>query len=461
MEAMWTYAIAAFLVAMLTDGGKPSFLGVCAVVFLSFGISRGLQNSELSLGVLRIWGTALSFLVFYAIVRVDFFGDWRFWDFSWANGIFNDTTSTVDSQVPAAFGIPILWVFWIRGILRGQVTTSFEDVVGSFALGVLIIACVELFQGSLGDAPAMVGKIAVPYVAFGLLAIGLAHSARAENDQGRPFSRTLLTTLGVSIAALAVGAAIVGLFDLATSAQATADAARAGAHAGETVGNVILWPVLKLMDGMFWVLIWLRDHILGTPNAQDPNQAGADTGPSCVQALMEQGKTAAEAAAKCNPQPKPLPDWLQAFVRLLVALPIVGGIVLLTAMLFARFRKKKLDTGVKESSYQEGRLASDLGSLLHNLVGRLRPNLHLGREHLDPIRKLYFEMIDDGERRGVKRRPFETPNEVAPALDGAFRGPAPGHVTSAFDDARYGGRAPPDADVKRLREEWERLRSQY
>jgi hypothetical protein len=73
---------------------------------------------------------------------------------------------------------------------------------------------------------------------------------------------------------------------------------------------------------------------------------------------------------------------------------------------------------------------------------------------------LYYEVLDDGERHGVSRRPSQTPNELAPALERTFQGPAPGHITNAFDDARYGQRPTPDAEVRRLREEWERLRGQ-
>ena len=57
-------------------------------------------------------------------------------------------------------------------------------------------------------------------------------------------------------------------------------------------------------------------------------------------------------------------------------------------------------------------------------------------------------------------RPATSLTKLAPALDGAFRASTPDRVTSAFDDARYGGRLAPDAEVRRLREEWERLRSE-
>jgi hypothetical protein len=68
MESFWVYAIVAFLVATIADGGEPGLLGVTAIVFASYGISRLLQNSDMELGLIRAWGTFLSFIVFYAII---------------------------------------------------------------------------------------------------------------------------------------------------------------------------------------------------------------------------------------------------------------------------------------------------------------------------------------------------------------------------------------------------------
>lgn len=459
MESMWTYAVVAFSVAAITYGGDPSFIGVCFVVFASYGISRFLQDSDFSLGVIRVWGTILSFLIFYGIIRVDFFGNWRFWDFSWANDLFYHTEDTMRDQVAAVFGVPMLMGFWARGVLRGQESNTFDDVVASFGIGVLIVAFVEVFQGRLNDSPALVGQIAVPFVAFGLFAIGLAHSAQAETDRGRPFERTLLTAVGFSILALAAVAAVVALFDVATGWQAARDGTGTLLDVAGDVGKIVAWPLLQLLNGIFAVIIWLRDLILGTPPPPQVQPQPMDEGADCIRALMDdRGLSLEQATRQCNPQPGSLPEWVQVLVRIIIATPFVGLAILAVALLFNRFRKRGRPGELKESAYVSGRLASDLTDLWHGLLNRLRPNIHFGREHLDPVRRLYFDLLDDGERRGVERKPHQTPNELVPALDGAFHAATPGHITAAFDEARYGERLPPEADVRRLREEWERLR---
>jgi hypothetical protein len=317
---------------------------------------------------------------------------------------------------------------------------------------------VELFQGAVDDTPAMVGRLAVPYVAFGLFAVGLAHSARAEADRSRPFGRTFLMAVGVSVGGLAVAAAVVGLFDLVTGLDAVRSAATSTGNAAEAVGKVLAWPLMQVADGFFKVLIWLRDAVLGKPQPPVPNQGDQQQVPDCVQNLISQGKSMADAVKACNPAPKSLPDWVHTLVRVMVAVPAVGAVVLMVALLFARFRRRKPGSDLKESSYQQGRLAADLSELLQDLVGRLRPAIHIRRDHPDAVRRLYFEVLEEGERHGVVRRPDQTPDEHAPSLERWFGGEAPREITGAFDEARYAGRVAPDEEVRRLRQAWEALR---
>src|SRR5437762_7791942 len=146
MEAMWTYAFIAFFVAVVSPGGKPSFPAVCAIVFGSYAVSRFLQDSSLSLRAVRIWGTALSFLLFYAIVRIDFFASWHLWGLGWANELLNHTERAFNARIDADFGIPLLWLAWMRGILRGQEHLGWDDILSNFGVGVIIVAFVEVFQ---------------------------------------------------------------------------------------------------------------------------------------------------------------------------------------------------------------------------------------------------------------------------------------------------------------------------
>jgi hypothetical protein len=126
-------------------------------------------------------------------------------------------------------------------------------------------------------------------------------------------------------------------------------------------------------------------------------------------------------------------------------------------MLFTRYRRLTAADEARESTYQEGRLASDLGDMLSSFLGRFRGHGRQAEGELEPVRRLYFEMLDVAAARGVERRPMETPLELVPRINRTISGPTPAEITRVFDDARYGALAPPEEEVRRLRDEWERV----
>src|SRR5690606_38713927 len=140
------------------------------------------QSTDFSLDILRFWGAFLSIIVFYAIVRFDYYGDLRLWDLKFLDDMFFDTDATLTEGANAVISVPILWGFWMRGVLRGQQSVTFEDVLRSFGIGVIIVGFVSLFAGLNDELPRAVDFIAVPYVAVGLLAIGLTHTSRASDQ---------------------------------------------------------------------------------------------------------------------------------------------------------------------------------------------------------------------------------------------------------------------------------------
>jgi hypothetical protein len=115
MESLWVYALVAFIVAGTVGGGKPTLLGVLVVVGGSFTLSRLLQGSVMSLTAIRIVGATFSLLLFYAVVRIDFYGDFALWDFHWLDALINHTHAALDAETrgsTAIIGVPLLMVFW-------------------------------------------------------------------------------------------------------------------------------------------------------------------------------------------------------------------------------------------------------------------------------------------------------------------------------------------------------------
>ncbi len=437
METLWIYALLGFLLAVAADEITLSLLGVAAVVFLSFLISRALEQSDLDLGLVRIWGIALSLLIFYAIVRVDFFGDWRFWDFSWADKLFAGTSEATRGHVAAVFGIPLLWIFWMRGIARGQEPPSFDSIVRTFAFGVVVIAFIQLLPNA-GDTPEAVGLVTVPYIATGLLAIGLAQAARAEEDSGRSFSITWVASVGGAVLLLSAIALIFVLLDFSAMATGLGIAAKG---LGQAI-LLMLWPFLWVLTQMLSGVAGLIQWFFGTGEQFTPEVPP----PQAVEGSDE------------SPLGQ-LPTWVWEIVRGGLILLFFAIVVAWLALVFRRNRKRKKTGDQTESTYEEGRIAAELGGLFGSLLGRLRPNLHFG-DRTEPVRRLYADVLEAGAKRGVSREPAQTPLEFAPRLDGAFAAPTPGRITAVFDEVRYGSITVSPEEVKRLRDEWETLQKE-
>ena len=337
--------------------------------------------------------------------------------------------------------MPLLWAFWMRSVLRGQQDVGFDNVATSFAFGLGVVAFVELVQSDV-DAPAGIGGIAVPYVALGLIAIGLAHAGRTESEYGRSFGLTWLVAVGGTVLFIAAFALLFVLVDLDSASAALATG---GEAIGGVIGTVlfyVLWPFTKLMEFFMEGVRWFMQSVFSGEQQEPAAQPGqpADTGES-------------------DGDGGGLPGWANTIIRVLIGVPLAGLILYVAYMLFTRFQRRRRPGEVKESAYLEGRLASDLSGVFGGLLSRLRPNLHLGRGPNEPIRRLYFEMLDAGERRGVQRHAADTPLELSPRLETVFAATTPSRITAAFDETRYGGHAPPPEEVRHLREEWETLQS--
>jgi hypothetical protein len=437
MEALWIYAGVAMLVAITVGGGKPSFVGVAAVVVLSFAIARGLQGSDFSLGVLRFWGAFLSLLVFYAVVRLDFFGDARLWDFRWADELFNNTEATLRDDSAAVIGVPLLVFVWVRGVLRGQQSIVFDDVVKGFAIGAFVVALASLFAGVDDDLPREVDFVAVPYIAVGLLAIGLAHASRASDEFERSFSSMWMLAVGGAVGLLGLFAMLFVLVDYEMARDGMLVVGNGLAFVAAGLLYVLVWPLFKIVEVFWEVMAWIMS--LWGGDQLEPEDFG-DTG---------------QAEPNENERKNIVPDWIETVIRVFVAGGIVAGLVAGIAMLFSRMRRVRRPGEVRESTYQEGRLAADLGNMLDNFFGRFRRSQAHGVT--DPARRLYFEMLDAAAARGVERRPMETPLEVSPRISRTFGGDMPPRITSLFDDVRYGAIAVDEAAVRSLRDEWDRL----
>lgn len=440
MEAIWVYAIVALAVALTVGGGKPTFFGVLFVTGGAFTISRLLQGSVLSLGLLRFWGATLSLLLFYAVVRIDFYGNFALWDFHWLDQLINHTHQALakDSEgSTAVIGVPLLVVFWVRGILTGQQSITFDDVLSSFAFGVVVVAGVLVVGSFVDELPGGVQYIAVPYMAVGLLAVGLTHAARANDSASNQFMPAWMLAIGGVIGLMALIALLFVVIDFDAARDGLAFVGYGIAWVLAGVVYIVAWPVIKILEGIFWLMsfvaggLYQNDFPEPQPLPDTPTAEPQEAGDSI------------------------LPDWVRLLVRYGIAGALIMTVIVVTGVLFQRYRRLAEPDEQKESVYQEGRLTTDLGNLLGSVFGRRRGG-RVARV-TEPARRLYFDMLAAAERRGVTRAPVDTPLELAPRLEVTFRSETPAEITGLFDDVRYGGLEPSAEEVQRLRAQLEGL----
>jgi hypothetical protein len=439
METLWVYALVAFVVESTVGGGKPTLLGVFVVVGGAFTLSRLLQGSVMSLTTIRIVGSTLSLLVFYAVVRIDFYGDFAMWDFRWLDRLVNETHAALDAETKGAtaiLGVPLLAFFWMRGILAGQQSVTFEDVLSSFAMGFGVIASVLVFGSLVDKLPRGVELIAVPYVAVGLMALGLQHASQATDSFEREFTPVWLIAISSAVAVMGLVALVFVLVDFGTARDGLGYMATGIGWVFAGIVALMAWPVIKFFEGIFW----LMDFVIGGLDAREEPPPQALPGSDEVGSQEGRGSV--------------LPDWVDHLVRYVMASIVIVTITVILGLLFQRFQKRPESSDNKESVYTDGRLAADLGNLIGSLFHRRGGRVVRANE---PVRRLYFEMLAAGEARGVQRRPTDTPLDLAPRLQSTFRSETPGEITGLFDDVRYGGLEAEEDEVRRLRTQWEGL----
>jgi Domain of unknown function (DUF4129) len=247
-----------------------------------------------------------------------------------------------------------------------------------------------------------------------------------------------MLAIGGVIGIMALIALLFVLIDFGTARDALGQVGYGIAWVGAGILYLFAWPVIKILEGIFWVLSFgiggLYEREFPTP--QDVPQ-GTPINPA------DEGHNV-------------LPVWLRLMVRYGIAGVLIVAAVIATGILFQRFQRRTEEGEQKESVYQEGRLAADLGNLFGSMFGRRRGGARASRV-TEPARRLYFDMLEAAERRGVERLPVDTPLELLPRLEGAFQSETPLEITGLFDDVRYGGREPSAEEVQRLRSRWDGL----
>jgi hypothetical protein len=356
----------------------------------------------------------------------------------------------------------LVMYLWYRGLALGTRPITHDDVMRHFKAGmVVLIASTAL----LASTP---GRLQVPLVGvfslllpaevfFGLLASALTRLAlpRATGDAADQGDEGAWIGLAVLLAGLVVGAAIIVALAFNTQGMSTA------LHVLGAIGAV----ANRAVHGVFSGISQLLAHVFGG--------GGGYTGHTT------------QVPPRSNPEPTCTPGScsgkspLSFFDQLFLHLPAIYALILLgftlvsaaffgSALLGRLFSRRATVGGAPTDEERESLAGGALfRQQLRDLFSRGRRR-SLGVEEplaSDSVRALYRDVLRAASAGGLSRATAETPDEYAVRL--ASLAPLDGDpsagaqdlavLSSACDDARYGGREPDGAVRAALRNRARRL----
>ncbi len=441
IELLASFGAVAVFVAIFGqgDGPAPSFVAIAAVVLGSFALARALQMTDLEQEAMRIIGLTVSIIALLVIARIEYApGEWL-WDPGWFTGLFTDTSDTIRPNAHVIAGVVALVPLWLRGVMRGQAAIEFDSVLTSASLGMLAVIIATLATPDTREAVSW-GAFALVYAAAALLTLALFQAPEPEASIAR-FARRW-TSAG---ALFGGGAVAVAMLTAAIDPGAFGYLAPIGEplrFVGSLLGTYVLGPIFWLLFQPFRLFGWLLGQIFppGDPIPPPREELLADP---------EQR------------EPGEQPLWWKALVWAMGISAFAVILAVTTLLLWFAFRRFARQRGRdarerRESIEPASSLAADLGDLMGAIARRLRRTPRA--QNAVQIRRLYFEMLDAAQARGLDRPLAATPLQFAPSLDAYFASTVPSSISRAFAESRYGERAIDTSVVRDLRERWRGLR---
>ncbi|MBI4328697.1 MAG: DUF4129 domain-containing protein [Chloroflexi bacterium] len=443
-EVAWLSVVAALLGVFFGLGGSP--LPLWALLLLS-GVGFLTVRALYSLAFPPVAGGVAAVVagIGVAYVSVALVSESGSMDLAWPGALSRGWEA---ARVPVVSGV-LAFVLWWSGARAGQSDTPANALARSFNFGIGIVVLGALAESFL---PIVLRTDIALFLFFGASLTGFALSqmsvlAPVQALHTSVWPRALGTTLGAVLGGSALLALAVG--------GSLGQTAQAALGAGLALVEAVTRPIFFLFGYVAQITIELVRALLALFgagqrevefNLYTPDYSNAPRGNEWAQAL---------------------PDWLLPLAGWTLGALVAGGIVfVLVRMLVLRPRTTEREPQEeREALASEGTLGDELSFLIDDVLSRLRRRPPAGRPHLDLDAKdplslplgLYYVLLTLGERLGLQRQPWATPQEFSPVLAGRLPPEEVAVLTAAFVRARYGQIPPDGEEAARLRAAWERI----
>ncbi len=438
-RVIWVYAGVAVVVAQLGEGQAVSIWAVVEVVVLAYTVARLLPRFDIGEQALRSWGALISLAIFVLILRLEIAGDPYVWELGWLADLIADQDLALEGHSGTVAEVILLAMAWVFGVAQGSRPRTFEGLAGEVSAGLAVVLFAALFADAAG-APAAVSWLSVPYLAAALVALAAVHFSAVKIERGRPFAGMWwLGVVGslVVIGAIALPTALIDLDALAFIGEGLG-------LVGKGVGIVLVFTLLTPLIG----LVWVAEQLLNFTFDAEPFTPEFPT----TDELIEQQEEDNEDAA-------PWTKVVGYILRFGLVALVVALVMALLWFAFQRITKNEEDDVDLREDVDAG-TGGGFGSLLEDVLGRLRGRFAGGVQSRDAIGRLYFAMLRGAEAQGLPRPAAATPFEFAPSLVTHYASELPAAISDAYAAARYGGRQPRPGEVEELNSRWAELKGQ-
>ena len=433
MESLVLFVVASLLAAG-AGGGGPNVLTVLIATFAGFGLARVLRRVDVTPAALAIAGAVVTVLVLTVLLNIQYNPGGNPLSFGWLAGFADAPDRYLETRWPQTWGVIVVGAAWLRAAVVAQQEFGYRNVLLSFSVGLMIFVFALIFgQGSrLHD---QINYSALPFFLAGLFALALLQLRRADEPDAALTSGPWLGIVLGTVGSLALASAVLGFFPINLFYRLL-----------RPVGIVLLRAIDLLIFAIALPIGWLVSlivvRIFGRTMEWPVQQ---DTASRAAEETQQVGER------------NVLLGFLLVIFKFLFVIAVLALIayVVYRAFLHLRRPRERAEEVVRESVEGEGSLGEDLNALWRGLLGRFnRPRGPLREPDLPEggrrVRRLYLELLDDAESRGVVRPPPATPHDFAPRLAGAYASPAPERLSDRFATARYGRVEPTREEVAAL-----------
>ena len=440
-ESAWLYAILGVAALPLQLGSNPlDWFAVLAVLASSLVVSRALQALIISTTTAYLAQMFTGLVVIYLVLGSQFSAGL---DLAWAgrlSGELGSDTYWLRAAIAAAMAVGLWW----RGGRIAASDSPEETLETSFRIGVAALAAAAIADAAL---PADLNVYPVLFIFTAASLAGLAMSHLSSPSEQAAKRATWPKVIGALVLVVLLVGLIAGLVENAVLPLVTG-AVRA--VMGFTIERIVapvlstlLYPFVAAVDWLFSALLNLFRTDLEQQVAEGSNLANLE-----VEQIEEK-----EGA------PAVLQIIQIAGIAVLTVVVVVALFFLARAFRRRRRGRYEYPEGARESVIEGSDPLLDAARLLLDLLPerlrRRRVRRALRPPDGDPgvveAFKIYYSLLGQAERKGVRREDYESPLEFEVRLGPLF---APGLVekaTAAFNRACYGNLPPSETDLADLR----------